>query len=385
MADFRDALINYYDMFERDVWCLMGLVLDVSRESLCVAVLNDMMNERRGGVFSTPNLNYLVQSFEYPSLLDSVCGSEYSVADGISLVWIAKLLGIPLKERVSGSGVFERLRRGMSGRAFRVFFFGGPEGAGDRACDVLNSEDSMLIPCGALQPGYGPIEEMSTPDIIERIKKSEPDFLLVALGAKKGRAWIEHNKHHFPGVTISHLGAVVKFTAGSVKRAPVWMQDIGMEWVWRMIEEPAMIKRNMRDGPAFLGMIRHQVLPYRRYLKQLAKQKFKFSLMVGFLEESENACTISLSGSLSEGAMPQIKQTFIEAAKKQKRLILNMEAVDYIDCSVLAKLQQLEYCQRQASLDFVIENLSPEIAQIFKWNNVDYLLPSTFNCQQVWQ
>ena len=377
--------IDYRAMFSRDLWCLMGLPIDVSREPQCVAYLNEKMSLGEGCFLTTPNLNFLIESSLSPDFRRSVLGSDFVIADGMALVWIAKLLDIPLTDRVSGSGVFERLRRGMGGRAFRVFFFGGPEGAGDRACDVLNSEDSMLIPCGAFQPGFGSIEEMSSPDIIERIKKSEPDFLLVALGAKKGQAWIEHNKHHFPGVTISHLGAVVNFTAGSVKRAPVWMQKIGMEWVWRMIEEPAMIKRNMRDGPAFLRMIRHQVLPYRRYLKQLAKQKFKFSLMVGFLEESENACTISLSGSLSEGAMPQIKQTFIEAAKKQKRLILNMEAVDYIDCSVLAKLQQLEYCQRQASLDFVIENLSPEIAQIFKWNNVDYLLPSTFNCQQVWQ
>ncbi|HSG61278.1 MAG TPA: STAS domain-containing protein, partial [Pseudomonadales bacterium] len=117
-----------------------------------------------------------------------------------------------------------------------------------------------------------------------------------------------------------------------------------------------------------------QVLPYRRYQKQLMKQKFKFSFMVSFIEENDDICTISLSGSLSEGVMPQIRQTFVTAVKMHKNLILNMEAVDYIDCSVLAKLQQLEYCQRQAGLSFMIENLTPMMTQIFAWNNVDYLL-----------
>lgn len=377
--------VDYETLFSRDQWCLMGLPIDVSRELQCVAYLNEKMSKGEGCFLTTPNLHFLIKSSLSSGFRRSVVGSDFVIADGVALVWIAKLLGIPLTDRVSGSGVFERLRRGMGGRAFRVFFFGGPEGAGDRACDMLNGENSMLIPCGAYQPGFGSIDDMSSPDIIELIKKSEPDFLLVALGAQKGQAWIEHNKHHFPGVTVSHMGGVVNFTAGLVRRAPLWMQKKGLEWVWRMFEEPVLIKRNIHDGPAFLRMIRRQVMPYRRYQKQLAKKKFKFSLMVSFIEESDSSCTISLSGSLSEGVMPQIRQTFVEAAKKQKHLVLNMEAVDYIDCSVLAKLQQLEYCQRQASLDLCIENLSPDMAQIFRWNNVDYLLSSSATGQSLSQ
>ncbi len=366
--------VDFEALFSRDLWCLMGLPIDVSRELQCVAYLNEKMSKGEGCFLTTPNLHFLIKSSQSSGFRRSVLGSDFVIADGVALVWIAKLLDIPLTDRVSGAGVFERLRHGMAGRAFRVFFLGGPEGAGDRACDMLNGENSMLIPCGAYQPGFGSVEDMSSLDIIERIKKSDPDFLLLALGAQKGQAWIELNRHHFPGVTLSHLGGVVNFTAGLVKRAPRWMQKSGLEWVWRMFEEPALIERNMHDGPAFLRMIVQQVMPYRRYQKQLAKQKFKCSLLVSFIEEVDEFCTLSLSGSLSEGVIPQIKQAFIDIAKKQKHLVLNMEAVDYIDCSVLAKLQQLEYCQRQANLGFAIKNLSPQIRQIFAWNNVDYLL-----------
>lgn len=373
--------VDYEAMFSRDLWCLMGLPVDVSRELQCVAYLNEKMSKGEGCFLSTPNLHFLIKSSLSSGFRRSVVGSDFVIADGAALVWIAKLLDIPLAGRVSGSGVFECLRRGMAGRAFRVFFFGGPEGAGDRACEMLKSESSMLIPCGTYQPGFGSIDDMSSPDVIERIKKSEPDFLMVALGAQKGQAWIERNRHHFPGLTLSHMGGVINFTAGLVKRAPLWMQKNGLEWVWRMVEEPVLIKRNMHDGPAFLRMIRRQVMPYRRYQKQLAKQKFKFSLLVSFIEEVDDTCMLSLSGSLSEGVMPQIKEAFVEVAKKQKRLVLNMEAVDYIDCSVLAKLQQLEYCQWQANLGFTIENLSPQIRQIFVWNNVDYLLDNDTNAE----
>ncbi|MCD8512378.1 MAG: WecB/TagA/CpsF family glycosyltransferase, partial [Nitrincola sp.] len=103
-------------------------------------------------------------------------------------------------------------------------------------------------------PGRGDVASMSTPEIIEKINLSQADFLVVSLGAKKGQAWILHNLDKIQVPVVSHLGAVVNFVAGTVKRAPKVWQKLGLEWLWRIVEEPYLWKRYASDGFAALKM-----------------------------------------------------------------------------------------------------------------------------------
>ncbi len=89
---------------------------------------------------------------------------------------------------------------------------------------------------------------MSDEATIERINRSGADFLVVALGAAKGHRWIEANRHRLKVPVISHLGAAVNFVAGRLRRAPLSLQRIGLEWIWRIKEEPILFRRYARDG-----------------------------------------------------------------------------------------------------------------------------------------
>src|SRR6187549_3317799 len=93
---------------------------------------------------------------------------------------------------------------------------------------------------------------MSTPALIQAINDSEADFLVVALGAKKGHEWIARNLDSLRTPVISHLGASINFLAGTIRRAPGWVQSIGMEWAWRILQEPALARRYWEDGSFFL-------------------------------------------------------------------------------------------------------------------------------------
>ena len=129
-----------------------------------------------------------------------------------------------------------------------MYSFGGPDGVAEAAWRQLRFESKGLTCVGYESPGFGSIDEMSTEGIIQRINTSKADVLVVSLGARKGQAWIERNRRRLDVPVISHLGAVLHFVAGTVKRAPAWMQRIGLEWLWRIRQEPRLWRRYLLDG-----------------------------------------------------------------------------------------------------------------------------------------
>ncbi len=247
--------------FQRDVYCILGLPFDAIDMAGTVCQVRDAAAQRTPCFLSTPNLNFAIGSRSDGAFRDSVIHSNLVVADGMPLVWIARLLDVPIRERVSGSTLFETLRGG-SGKPLSVYFFGGPNGAAEAACQRLRQEGGGLTGAGYDSPGFGSVADMRSDEIIQRINASGADFLLVALGARKGEAWIEHNRARITVPVISHLGAVVNFVAGRVHRAPVWMQHIGLEWLWRIKEEPALWRRYFADGLALLLVLVTRVIPY---------------------------------------------------------------------------------------------------------------------------
>ena len=167
-----------------------------------------------------------------------------SVADGKPIVWLARLLNIPIPERVAGSDLIEELIKNRTEhKILKVFFFGGEDGIAEAACEKLNSYNTGLKCVGSFNPGFGSIADMSSSEIIDQINQSNADFIIVSLGAKKGQAWIEKNRKNLNAPIISHLGAVVNFIAGTVSRSPKILQKSGLEWLWRIKEEPMLWKR----------------------------------------------------------------------------------------------------------------------------------------------
>lgn len=240
-----------------------GLPFDVVTTSEAVNRVSSAIQQQQRLFFSTPNLNFLVMALQDEAFRQSVLASGLSLADGMPVVWLSRLQGTPVPERVAGSTVFELLRAGAGqssmGRPIKVYFFGGPPGVAEKASAVLNAEHAQggghMVGVGAFCPGFGSVADMSTPELIAAINASGADFLVVALGAKKGQAWIMHNLDRLTVPVVSHLGAVVNFVAGTVERAPLRWQRWGLEWLWRIRQEPALFKRYWSDGWGLLHLI----------------------------------------------------------------------------------------------------------------------------------
>ena len=318
--------------------CVLGLPFDAVTVAQAEALLRAAMAGRQRRFVSTPNLNFAIACFDDEEFRASVLQSDLSLADGWPIVSIARLVGADLPERVAGSTLFERLAAAPAGGApISVYFFGGPDGAARTACERLNASPSGVVCAGYDMPGFGSVEEMSGASRIERLNAARPDFVVVALGARKGQAWIQRNLERIDAPVVSHLGAVVNFVAGSVSRAPRWLQRAGLEWLWRIKEEPALWKRYARDGIALVSVATTRVLPAALVP---ARTRSSASPHVAYAPGTDRS-TLTLGGCFDRAELGPLRAALAEHAQRRRPVSLDLRAVAWLDPSAIALLSLL--------------------------------------------
>ncbi|MET0519908.1 MAG: WecB/TagA/CpsF family glycosyltransferase [Burkholderiaceae bacterium] len=244
----------------RPTYSVLGLPFDAVTMAQALRRVEQAVSGRRRCFISTPNVNFAMAARHDAAFRQSVLCSDLVLADGQPIVWAARLAGVPIAERVSGAGLFERLQQDAA-VPIKVYFFGGPDGAAQAAHEALNRRAGPLRSVGFCAPGFGSTAALSEPAFIDPINAAQPDFLVVALGAKKGQDWIVANLDRLQVPVISHLGAVVNFTAGTVQRAPAWVQRLAGEWLWRIAQEPQLWRRYWDDGRQLLALACRDLLP----------------------------------------------------------------------------------------------------------------------------
>jgi N-acetylglucosaminyldiphosphoundecaprenol N-acetyl-beta-D-mannosaminyltransferase len=363
-------------VFERNAWCLLGIPIDVISYQQAIAQVSSSVIDRQRCFFSTPNLNFIIASLSDKSFLSSVICSDLVLLDGMPPVWIARLLGIPGVKKISGSNLFETLceTAPAGDRKIRVFLFGGEEGVAAEAGERINRLAMGLECVGYYYPGFGSTEDMSGDDILEQVNASDADFVVVALGAKKGQSWIMSNRDALQAPVISHLGAVVNFAAAKVARAPLWMQTFGVEWIWRIYQEPSLWKRYLLDGFRMLQLFFFKIIPYVLWRGIHSRQLKNSTPVECSVIEDEKAITIHPKGDCTQGTIAPFRALFHQESTKGKPITLNLAEVGLIDGAFLG-LCLLLYKQAMEQI-FILRftGVSPAQQRVFKWNCVEYLL-----------
>lgn len=209
-----------------------------------------------GGSVFTPNLDHVVTAEDDLSFRAACASADLSVADGQPLVWASRLLGARLPEKVSGSDLVWPLMQRAAQLGWRVYLLGGAPGVGEAAAERLTRElgvcivgvDAPAIPLDALDGAPDPA--------LERARAARPDLVLVALGSPKQERWIHRALPRLrPAVAIG-VGASLDFVTGRVKRAPRWMSRSGLEWLYRLWQEPRRLAvRYLWKDPRFLAVL----------------------------------------------------------------------------------------------------------------------------------
>jgi N-acetylglucosaminyldiphosphoundecaprenol N-acetyl-beta-D-mannosaminyltransferase len=357
--------------FEREVHCLLGLPFDAVDLAGAERRIRAAAAARMPCFMSTPNVNFIIASRSDGAFRNAVLHSDLSVADGMPLVWVARLMGIPIRERVAGASLFEALRGG-DGQRLAVYFFGGPDGVAEAAGQRLGREAKGLICVGYEAPGFGSVEEMSGDAVIERINASGADLLVVSIGARKGQAWIERNRARLKVPVVTYLGAVLDFAAGTARRAPKWMQRAGLEWLWRIKEQPALWRRYARDGLALAPLFLTRVLPYAWY----ARRGGGASGEALEARETEREYAIVLRGAWTRANLALLRRAFTLAARSGKDVRLDMTAVSHIDSAFVGLVMLLQGYQQQSGRHLAVLSLPRRVRRVIECCCAEFLCES---------
>ena len=214
------------DDLSRDVYCILGVPIDAIEMPEVLQRLEIAAASPVPFVLSTPNLNFLVNSQRDCEFRESLLASDLCTADGMPVVWIARLMGTAIKFRTAGSDMFDALKAvPRLEQPLKLFLFGGTEDAAAAAARALSVNPHTLKCVGWICPGFGTIDDLSQDRFIDGINSSGADFLVVALGAEKGQLWLLRNHYRLRIPIRAHLGATINFQAGTVKRAPMLSEN----------------------------------------------------------------------------------------------------------------------------------------------------------------
>jgi N-acetylglucosaminyldiphosphoundecaprenol N-acetyl-beta-D-mannosaminyltransferase len=202
---------------------------------------------------ATANLDFWLNSLNDVHLHRIIAGCSLVLPDGMPLVWISRLLGTPLKERVSGVDMVPRLARLSAEKGYRIYLLGGRPGVAERAIKVLQQMHPGVNIVGHHAPALADLERMDHGDALDRIRAAKPDILLVAFGNPKQEKWIRMHARR-SGVPVSMgIGGSMDMLVGDLHRAPSWMQRSGLEWLGRCWQEPSrLLPRYARN---FAGLV----------------------------------------------------------------------------------------------------------------------------------
>lgn len=332
---------------------------------------------RRRLLLSTVNANFLVASQRSRNFRRSLIASDLCTVDGIGVVAVCRLLGMPAMPRTSGADILHHLcerSENELGRPLRVFFFGGNKGVAERAAAKINDLSSGSVLCvGALDPGFGSVEALSRSEWIDQINDANPDILIVALGAERGQAWLLHNADRLTVPVRTHFGAALNFLAGTVKRAPAGFQQCGLEWFWRILQEPHLFSRYLRDGLGLARLTLCNVLPLA-FLLKLDRWFFQeqLSQLSVDIQRSEGNLVICLAGTAGAGTMPALSAAFNGALDTSASVTLDLRRLISIDLVGIGTIMRLQRNLEGRKQTLHLVHVPPRIARRFKLAAVEW-------------
>jgi N-acetylglucosaminyldiphosphoundecaprenol N-acetyl-beta-D-mannosaminyltransferase len=229
---------------------LLGLKIDNMTMSKAIRMMQQALSEKRQSAIFFVNPDCLNQSVTDRDYREALCSADHILPDGIGLVIAGKLLGTPLLENINGTDMLPFLCTMAADEKFSIFLLGGKPGRAEMTGDAIAQNHGVTI-AGTMH-GYFDREKESAA-VIEAINSSKASILLVAFGAPLQEKWIIRHRAELQPTIIMGVGGLFDFYSGNIKRAPRWMREIGLEWVYRIMQEPGrMWKRYVIGNPLFL-------------------------------------------------------------------------------------------------------------------------------------
>ena len=218
---------------------LAGIGFDACTEAELIAYVMGALDMGAGGRIVTPNVDILRVIRRDAAARALVTGSDVIVADGMPLLWGARAAGTPLPARVPGSDLIWSLSAAAAERGRTIYLLGGDSGVPERAAEVLRARHPGLTVAGTDSPPFGFDKTAAgVAEAVANAAATKPDIIFVGLGFPRQERLMLALAAAMPGAWLLGCGASIPFVAGTLRRAPAWMQRLGIEWLHRLASEP---------------------------------------------------------------------------------------------------------------------------------------------------
>jgi N-acetylglucosaminyldiphosphoundecaprenol N-acetyl-beta-D-mannosaminyltransferase len=311
---------------------VMGLPLANVTNDEAVEAIERLILAGGSHQVATANLDFWVNSLKDVDLHRIIAGCSLVLPDGMPLVWISRLLGKPLKERVSGVDMVPRLAELSARKGYGIYLLGGRPGVAARAKEKLEAIYPGCKIVGHHAPPLADLERMDHGDTLERIRVAKPDILLVAFGNPKQEKWIRMHAKRL-GVPVSiGIGGSMDILVGDVQRAPLWMQRIGLEWLGRCLQEPSrLLPRYARN---FGGLASHLPLALVASVMQRA---YRGASLISRTSDP-GMVHLHIQGSLIASSSDALDRAVASCIQDGQLLVAHLEDLEYASAEGLGAL-----------------------------------------------
>jgi len=244
---------------------LLGVPIALLDYDGAMDAMDGMIERREPGYVSAAAVHVVMVSRHDPETRAALRGASLVLPDGRPLVWALNLLGAQLSDRVYGPELTERYCRRAAERGHRVWLYGGatPEALGELERVLVSRFPGIRI-AGGYSPPHRPLTAAEERELAERINDDAPDVVWVGIGAPRQERWMARMRPLLEPPVLAGVGAAFDFIAGRKRQAPAWMQRRGLEWLFRLSQDPVRLApRYLRYNPAFVAAFLRQYISER--------------------------------------------------------------------------------------------------------------------------
>ena len=247
---------------------ILGIPVHMVQIPDVVALMTDWITHHRDRTHwvVVADMHAIIEAHKRPMFRSKIETADLTVPDGISLIKVARRKGVPLKTRVTGTDLMKAFFAHHQHTGVKHFFFGDTDHTLTRLRAKLGETYPGMIIADCYSPPFRPMTPEEDAAMIQRINDARPDVLWVGLGLPKQEQWIYDHRAQLHVPLVLGVGAAFKFLAGTVTRAPGWVGEFGLEWLWRFAHEPRRLwRRIMIEGFQFVGHVVLELSGLRKY------------------------------------------------------------------------------------------------------------------------
>lgn len=244
---------------------ILGVQVSTVNQQSTLKEIKRRLGTKEGGYVCVTGMHGIMESYRSVLTRKAHNSADLVVPDGMPLVWLHHLHGNRQVERVYGPDLMLRVCENLRGSDFRHFLYGGQPGIVEKLKNVLQSRFPDIQICGTFSPPFRPLSEKEDEDVTSLIRETGTNILWVGLGTPKQEIWMYQHRDVFEGTVMIGVGAAFDFHTGGIPQAPRWLQNIGMEWFFRLLNEPKRLwRRYLLNIPPFLLLLAMQHLGWNK-------------------------------------------------------------------------------------------------------------------------